>query len=68
MHWDNWPARQPCLLFAYAEFGDKKYFDLWQKLDADPGDLEVRRNMAVMQPLLWLASPEDIPLLKRAKK
>jgi len=54
MHWNDWPVRQPCLLFAYAEFGDKKYFDLWKKLDADPVDLEVRRNMAITQPLLWL--------------
>lgn len=64
-HWENWPVRQPCLLFAYAEFGDKKFFDLWKKLDADPTDLEIRRNMAVTQPLLWIASPGEIPLLKK---
>jgi hypothetical protein len=64
MHWDDWPARQPCLLFACAGLGEKKYFDLWKKLDADPIDLEVRRNMAVTQPLLWIASPDEIPLLK----
>jgi hypothetical protein len=64
-HWESWPARQPCLLFAYAEFGDKKYFDLWQKLEADPPDLEIRRNMAVTQPVLWIASPDAIPLLKK---
>ena len=62
MHWDHWPARQPCLIFAYAEFGDSQYFDLWRKLDADPADLEIRRNMAVTQPLLWIASPEEVPL------
>jgi hypothetical protein len=65
VHWENWPARQPCLLFAYAEFGDRKFFDLWKKLDADPTDLEVRRNMAVTQPLLWIANPDEIPLLKK---
>ena len=59
MHWDNWPVRQPCLLFAYAEFGDEKYFDLWKKLAADPADLEIRRNVAITQPLLWLANPAD---------
>ncbi len=62
MHWDDWPARQPCLIFAYAEFGDKRYFDLWSKLNPDPSNLEIRRNMAVTQPLLWLANPKDIPL------
>jgi hypothetical protein len=65
LHWEHWPARQPCLLFAYAEFGEEKYFDLWKKLEADPTDLEIRRNMAVTQPLLWIASPGDIPLLKK---
>ncbi len=57
-HWDNWPMRQPCLIFAYAEFGDEKYFDLWHKLNPDPLDLEIRRNVAVTQPLLWLANPD----------
>ena len=62
MHWDNWPTRQSCLLFAYAEFGDEKYFALWKKLSADPKDLEIRRNIAVTQPLLWIARPEETPL------
>jgi hypothetical protein len=65
LHWESWPVRQPCLLFAYAEFGDEKYLDLWKKLDADPADMEIRRNMAVTQPLLWIASPDQIPLLPK---
>ena len=64
MHWEGWPSRQPCLLFAYVKTGDEKYFDLWRRLDADPVDLEVRRNMAITQPLLWVASPDQIPLMK----
>jgi hypothetical protein len=64
-HWESWPARQPCLLLAYAEFGEEKYFDLWKNLKADPSDMEIRRNMAITQPLLWIASPEEIPLLKK---
>jgi len=67
-HWEDWPARQPCLIFAYAEFGGQKYFDLWKKLDADPTDLEIRRNIAITQPLLWIASPDEVPLLKGTKK
>ena len=62
MHWDDWPVRQSCLIFAYAEFGDKKYLDLWKKLNADPADLEIRRNVAVTQPLLWIASPGETDL------
>jgi len=64
MHWRDWPVRQPCLLFAYAALGEPKYFELWKGLEADPVDLEVRRNMAVTQPLLWLAEPGEITLLK----
>ena len=62
MHWENWPARQAFLIFAYAEFGDEKYFYLWKNMDADPTDVEVRRNLAITQPLLWLARPDEIPL------
>ena len=52
--WDGWPARQPALLFAGIAFTNKSYIDLWQKLPADPSDPEVRRNIAITQPLLWL--------------
>lgn len=51
--WDGWPARQPSLLFAGLAFGEQAYLDLWQKLPADPADPEVRRNIAISQPLLW---------------
>jgi hypothetical protein len=53
-HWADWPVRQPCLLFAGTALGEQKYLDLWQKLPADPTDLEIRRNMAITQPLLWI--------------
>ena len=52
--WNGWPARQPALLFAGLAFGEHKYLALWHKLPADPVDLEVRRNIAITQPLLWL--------------
>lgn len=67
-HWNSWPAREPCLLFAYAETGDAKYFALWKKLNPDPTDLEIRRNIAITQPVLWVAKPEDIPLLGSVSK
>jgi hypothetical protein len=51
--WEHWPARQPCLVFAGLAFGEEKYLDLWKKLPADPADDEVRRNIAITQPLLW---------------
>jgi Alginate lyase len=52
--WDGWPARQPALLFAGIAFDDQQYLDLWRKLDADPSNDEVRRNIAIKQPILWV--------------
>jgi len=52
--WEGWPARQPCLLFAGLAFGDAQYLDLWKRLPADPTNEEVRRNIAITQPVLWL--------------
>lgn len=52
--WDGWPARQPCLLFAGLALGEDKYLQLWQKLRPDPSDEEVRRNIAITQPVLWV--------------
>jgi hypothetical protein len=52
--WDGWPARQPCLLFAGLALNEPRYLALWKRLPADPADPEVRRNMAITQPLLWV--------------
>lgn len=54
MAWDGWPSRQPALLFAGQVFNEPKYIELWKKLPTDPTDLEVRRNIAITQPVLWL--------------
>jgi hypothetical protein len=52
--WEGWPARQPNLLFAGLAFNEQKYLDLWNKLPADPTNEEVRRNIAITQPVLWI--------------
>lgn len=52
--WDGWPARQPSLLFAGLTLNEQSYLDLWRKLEPDPTDAEVKRNIAITQPLLWL--------------
>jgi hypothetical protein len=54
--WDKWPARQPSLLFAGLAFSEPRYLELWKKL-SEPSDMEVRRNVAVTQPILWLREP-----------
>ena len=52
--WGGWPARQPSLVFAGLALEKPDYLALWRKLPPDPSDLEVRRNIAITQPLLWL--------------
>ena len=61
-YWNEWPVRQPALLFAGLAEHNTQYLDLWKPLDPDPTNMEVRRNMAVTQPLLWiLAAPKLLP-------
>lgn len=52
--WEGWPVRSPALLFAGLAYNNPDYLRLWQKLPAAPSDDEVRRNLAITQPLLWL--------------
>jgi hypothetical protein len=52
--WEGWPARQPCLLFSGIAFGERKYLEVWRELPPDPQDFEIRRNIAITQPLLWI--------------
>ncbi len=54
MYFDQWPVRQPSLLFAGLALNKPEYIDLWRKLDPDPTVEEVLRNWPVRQPLLWV--------------
>ena len=38
MYWDNWPVRQPFLVFGALATGRRDWLELWQRLDADPHD------------------------------
>lgn len=53
MYWDNWPVRQPALIFGALAAGRADWAELWSKLDPDPTVEEVRRNLPVRQPVLW---------------
>jgi hypothetical protein len=54
MYFDQWPVRQPSLLFAGLALDKPEYLALWRKLDPDPKVEEVLRNWPVRQPLLWV--------------
>lgn len=58
--WEAWPARQPCLVFAGLALDQPQYLHLWEKLPPDPADPEVRRNIAITQPLIWLSFTQQI--------
>ncbi|MFD0678885.1 MULTISPECIES: alginate lyase family protein [unclassified Paenibacillus] len=53
-HFDGWPAKVSLLLFAGLALEQEDFIELWTSLDPDPLDMEVRRNIAIRQPLLWL--------------
>ena len=54
MYFDQWPVRQPSLLFAGLAFDNAQYVDLWRRLNPDPVEDEIIRNYFIRQPLLWV--------------
>ncbi|HEY0943968.1 MAG TPA: alginate lyase family protein [Opitutaceae bacterium] len=54
MYWDNWPVRQPSLLFGALATGREDWLALWETLDPDPQVEEIRRNFPIRQPVLWV--------------
>lgn len=52
-YFDDFPVRQPSLLFAGLAYAEPRYLELWNKLNPDPVVDEVIRNYPVRQPVLW---------------
>jgi len=60
MYWDEWPVRQPFLLFAGRAYNKQEYLKLWKSLNGYPENGEVLRNLPIRNPLLWLLDkPKD---------
>jgi Alginate lyase len=55
MYFDDWPVRQPSLLFGGLALDKADYLALWRTLDPDPTVEEVVRNFFVRQPVLWFS-------------
>lgn len=53
--WDQWPVAQPALVFGALEFGRKDWLDTWKRLDHQPANPEVIRNLPIRHPLIWMA-------------
>jgi len=58
LYWDEWPVRQPSLLFAGLKFNQPDYLKLWQALRPDPQTTEIVRNVPLRHPLLWVGKTE----------
>jgi hypothetical protein len=54
MHWENWPVAQPFLLFGANAYQNGAWFKTWKKLDHQPKDEEVIRNLPIRNPLIWM--------------
>lgn len=54
MYWDQWPLRQPSLLFAGIAFQKQNYLNLWSSLAPEPNTEEGFRNFPIRQPILWI--------------
>jgi hypothetical protein len=55
MYFDNWPVRQPSLLFTGLALHKTEYIALWRRLDPDLKVEEIIRNFPIRQPVLWLS-------------
>lgn len=53
-YWNDWPVRQPSLLFGGLALGKNEYINLWRRLDPDPTVPEIIRNYPIRQPVLWV--------------
>jgi len=62
MYWNDWPVRQPSLIFGALAAGRRDWLETWERLDPDPAVEEVRRNFPIRQPVLWV---NGIPKARR---
>lgn len=53
-YFDDFPVRQPSLLFGGLAYDQQQWVALWKRLDADPTVGEIIRNFPIRQPVLWL--------------
>jgi hypothetical protein len=57
MYWNDWPIRQPALLFGALAKGRSDWLALWKRLPPDPGVEEIIRNYPIREPVLWVQVP-----------
>lgn len=55
--WSEFPVREPALLFGAIATGRRDWLEMWQRLEPDPPNAEVRRLFPIRQPVLWMLGP-----------
>jgi hypothetical protein len=53
-YFDQFPLRQPSLLFAGLSLSRPEYIAIWKALNPDPTVQEAIRNYPIRQPVLWV--------------
>lgn len=54
-HWEDFPVRNPALIFSGLAYDKPDYISVWRRLNPDPSVPEVIRNFPIRQPLLWVS-------------
>ena len=54
MYWEDWPVRQPALLFGGLALQNDTYLQTWKSLKTQLTKQEIIRNMPVRFPILWV--------------
>lgn len=54
MYWENWPVAHPFLLFGAIGLEQKELYRIWEKLEHQPKEEEVIRNLPIRNPIIWI--------------
>ena len=54
MYWEEWPVAHPSFLLAAIIYNRLDFYKLWSENQHFPKTFEVKRNMAIKSPLIWL--------------
>ncbi len=58
LHWEVQPSRQPFMLFAAIAQNQMEWIELWKKQKTEFPNDEIRRNLPLKNPLLWIGLPD----------
>lgn len=54
MYWEEWPVAHPSSLFGAIVFDRPDFFGQWKINEHTPEVFEVKRNLPIRNPLIWL--------------